>query len=164
VILRVLNFVVIGALVLAAAYVYRIKYEAAAQAERLAKLRDEVRHERDKIASLRAQWGELDDPARIEALTKRFLKLKPIAATQFDNLDRLPQQAPAYMRPGSRDPIGGMIEHLEEPVQVTGSISPAPATNTSTVASSASREGTAAPPLIAAPPAAAPAASGAGRP
>lgn len=126
-ILRVLNLVVIGALVLAAAYVYRIKYEAAAQAERLAKLRDEVRHDRDKIAALRAEWGELDNPARIEALSKRFLKLKPIAATQFDNLDHLPPEPPAYMRPGSRDPIGGMIEHLEEPVQVTGSIAPSPA-------------------------------------
>lgn len=125
-ILRILNFVVIGALVLAAAYVYRIKYEATVQAERLAKLRDEVRHERDKIAALRAKWGELDDPARIEALAKRFLKLKPIAATQFDSLDHLPDQPPDYMRPGSRDPIGGMIEHLEEPATVTGSI-PAPA-------------------------------------
>ena len=56
-ILRILNFVVIGALVLAAAYVYRIKFEATVQAEHLAKLRDEVRHERDKIAALRAQWG-----------------------------------------------------------------------------------------------------------
>ena len=48
-ILRVLNFIVIGALVLAAAYVYRIKFEATVQAEHLAKLRDEVRHARDKI-------------------------------------------------------------------------------------------------------------------
>jgi hypothetical protein len=125
VILRVLNFVVIGALVLAAAYVYRIKYEATAQAERLAKLRDEVRHDRDKIAALRAQWGELDDPARIEALAKRFLKLKPIAVTQFDSLDHLPDQPPDYMRPGSKDPIAGMIEHLDESATVTGSIAAA---------------------------------------
>jgi cell division protein FtsL len=124
VILRVLNFVVIAALVLAAAYVYRIKYEATAQGERLDKLRDEVRHERDKIASLRAQWGELDDPARIEALAKRFLKLKPVEATQFSDLDHLPDQPPGYMR--GRDPIGGMIEHLEEPVTVTGSITAPP--------------------------------------
>jgi cell division protein FtsL len=121
-ILRILNLLVIGALVLAAAYVYRIKYEATAQAEHLAKLRDQVRHERDKIADLRAQWGELDDPARIQDLTKRFLKLQPVVPTQFDTLDHLPAQPPDYMRPGSRDPIGGMIEHLEEPVEVTGSV------------------------------------------
>jgi hypothetical protein len=122
VILRILNLVVIGALVLAAAYVYRIKYEATVQAEHLAKLRDQVRQERDKIADLRAHWGELDDPARIQDLAKRFLKLQPVAPTQFDTLDHLPDQPPDYMRPGSKDPIGGMIEHLEVPVEVTGSV------------------------------------------
>ena len=70
-ILRVLNLVVIGILVLAAAYVYRIKFDATIQAERLARLRSEVRHERDKIAALRAQWEQLDSPARIETLAKR---------------------------------------------------------------------------------------------
>ncbi len=75
-ILRVLNFVVIGVLVLAAAWVYRIKFDATVQAEHLAKLRSEIRHERDEIAALRAQWGQLDNPARIEALAKRFLHLK----------------------------------------------------------------------------------------
>jgi hypothetical protein len=125
VIVRVLNFVVIGALVLAAAYVYRIKFEATVQAERLAKLRDEVRHERDKIAALRAQWGELDDPARIQALAEQFLKLKPVAATQFDRFDHLPDQPPDYLRPGAKDPIAGMIEHLQDPAELTGSIAPA---------------------------------------
>jgi hypothetical protein len=122
VIVRILNFVVIGALVLAAAYVYRIKFDSTVQAERLAKLRTEVRRERDTIAALRAKWGELDNPARIEALAKRFLKLKEIVPTQFDTLDHLPDQPPDYMRPGAKDPIGGMIENLEEPVAVTGSI------------------------------------------
>lgn len=121
-IVRFLNLVVIGALVMAAAYVYRIKFDSTVQAERLAKLRTEVRRERDTIASLRAKWGELDNPARIEALAKRFLKLKEIVPTQFDTLDHLPDQPPDYMRPGAKDPIGGMIENLEEPVTVTGTI------------------------------------------
>jgi hypothetical protein len=132
VIVRVINFVVIGVLVLAAAYVYRIKFESTVQAERVAKLRGEVRHERDKIAALRAKWGQLDNPERIEALAKRHLRLKPIAPTQFDTLDHLPDQPPEYLRPGSKDPIGGMIETLEEPAAVTGSVpAPAPAAATS---------------------------------
>jgi hypothetical protein len=122
VIVRFLNLIVIGALVMAAAYVYRIKFDSTVQAERLAKLRTEVRRERDTIASLRAEWGELDNPARIEALAKRFLKLKEIVPTQFDSLDHLPDQPPDYMRPGAKDPIGGMIENLEEPVTVTGTL------------------------------------------
>jgi hypothetical protein len=153
VILRVLNFVVIGALVLAAAYVYRIKFEATVQAERLAKLRDELRHERDRIAALRARWGELDDPARMQDLTQRFLKLKPVEPTQFDTLDRLPVPPPDYMRPGSSDPIGGMIEHLDGAASVTGSISaPRPALGTAAAAAPAANSGEAsAPPRPTAP-------------
>lgn len=124
-ILRVLNLVVIGALVLAAAYVYRIKFDSAVQAERLAKIRSEVRHERDTIAALRAEWGELDDPARIETLAKRFLPLKPIAATQFDSLDQLPDRPPHLVPPDSPDPIGAIIENSPEPEHATASV-PAP--------------------------------------
>ncbi|MGD0151145.1 MAG: hypothetical protein ABSB77_21385 [Xanthobacteraceae bacterium] len=114
-IFRVINFVVIGALVLAAAYVYRIKFDSTVQAEHLAKLRGEVRRERDRIAALRAEWGELDNPARIEILAKRFLQLKPIAPTQFDSLDRLPERPPDDARAANDDPIGGMIGNLDPP-------------------------------------------------
>ncbi|HKM87636.1 MAG TPA: hypothetical protein VJX48_03450 [Xanthobacteraceae bacterium] len=120
--MRVLNFVVIGALVLAAAYVYRIKFDSTVQAEHLAKLRGEVRRERDAIAAVRAEWGQLDNPARIEALARRFLQLKPIAPTQFDRLDHLPERPPEDARAASDDPIGGMIGNLAAPDMVTGSI------------------------------------------
>jgi hypothetical protein len=131
--LRILNLVVIGALILAAAYVYRIKFYSTVQAERLAKLRGEVRHERDVNAALRAEWGQLDNPARIEALVKRFLQLKPVVPTQFDALDQLPER-PAHDVPAdSSDPIGGMIKNLPEPGTVTGSIpAPAPGSNAAT--------------------------------
>jgi hypothetical protein len=124
VILRVLNFLVIGALVLAAAYVYRIKFDSTVQAERLAKLRGEVRHERDEIAALRAEWGQLDSPGRIETLAKRFLQLKPIAPTQFDTLDHLPDRPSQDTTAYNQDPIGGIIENLEQPntIDTTGSI------------------------------------------
>jgi len=135
-ILRVLNFLVIGALVLAAAYVYRIKFDSTVQAEHLAKLRSEVRHERDTIAALRAEWGQLDDPARIEGLSKRFLKLKPIAPTQFDQLDGLPERPPNDSRAANDDPIGGMIGHLVSPDLVTGSV-PVPAAPPATTANAA---------------------------
>ena len=126
-ILRVLNLCVIGILILAAAYVYRVKFDATVQAERLARLRGELRHERDKIAALRAAWEQLDSPARIETLAKRYLPLRPIAPTQFDALDRLPERAAQDIETRA-DPIGGMIENLEQPgrLDVTGTI---PATN-----------------------------------
>jgi hypothetical protein len=123
VILRVLNLAVIAILVLAAAYVYRVKFDATVQAERLARLRGELRHQRDTIAALRAEWEQLDSPARIETLAKRYLPLRSIAPTQFDALDRLPER-PAQ---AASDPIGGIIENLEQPnkAEVTGTIPPA---------------------------------------
>jgi len=128
VILRVLNFLVIGALVLAAAYVYRIKFDATVQAERLAKMRGEVRRERDDIAALRAEWGQLDNPDRIEELAKRYLNLKSIAPTQFDTLDRLPDRPPQADTADNRDTIGGIIGNLEQSgsIETTGSIPATP--------------------------------------
>ena len=122
-ILRVLNLVVIGMLVFAAAYVYRVKFDATVQAERLAKLRSELRHERDKVAALRAEWEQLDNPVRIEALAKHFLPLRPTAPTQFDSLDRLPERSEQDLA-ARTDPIGGMIENLEQThtIDTTGTL------------------------------------------
>ena len=140
-ILRILNLVVIGVLVLAAADVYRIKYDSTVQAEHLAKLRGEVRRVRDQIAALRAQWGELDNPGRIEQLDKRFLNLRPVAPTQFDALDHLPARPIQPVRPNEADPIGGIIEHSEDPA-LTSSVRkrisrPAPPMNLTPAASPA---------------------------
>ena len=129
-ILRGLNFIVICALVLAAAYVYRIKFDSTVQAERLAKLRSEVRHERDDIAALRAEWGQLDSPERIETLAKRFLcsssrSRRRNSMRSITCPDRPPQDTTAY----NKDPIGGIIENWEQSntIDTTGSIPPAPA-------------------------------------
>lgn len=125
-ILRILNLIVVGVLILAAAYVYRIKFDSTVQAERLAKIRGEVRRERDTIAALRAQWSELDNPARIEALAKRFLPLKPIEPTQFSSLDQLPERPPALVPPDTQDPIGAFLENTEESSTTTGSLAAGP--------------------------------------
>ena len=150
-IVRILNLVVIGTLIMAAAYVYRIKYDSTVQAERLAKIRSEVRREREAIAALRAEWGELETPTRIEALAKRYLHLKPIAPTQFDKLNALPEQPPQLVKPDSRDPIGEVIENLEEPpAAMTGSLWP-PMAASQTVPAAASADAAPVPTASAAP-------------
>src|SRR5579863_10061034 len=133
--LRILNLMVVGVLILAAAYVYRIKFDSTVQAERLAKIRSEVRRERDAIAGLRAKWAELDDPARIEALAKHFLPLKPIESTQYSSLDQLPERSPELVQPGSSDPIGAFLQDSDAssmaPGSVIGVAEPPAGTNTS---------------------------------
>ena len=120
--LRLVNIAVIGALVLAAAWVYEIKYSSTRQAEQVAKLRSEIRRERDAIAALRAEWAQLDNPDRIQILARRHLTLKPIDATQFDSLDRLPEKPPEIVPPGTADPIAALIETVADPEVVTGAV------------------------------------------
>jgi len=117
--MRLLHLIVMAALVCAAVYVYKIKFDSTLQAERVAKLRSEIRRERDAIATLRAEWSQLDNQIRIQGLAQRHLALKPIDATQFDALNRLPER-PADAAPDLNDPIGAMID-LSEPVLTTGS-------------------------------------------
>jgi hypothetical protein len=111
--LRLLHLVVIAGLVSAAAYVYKIKFDATVQAEKVAKIRRDIHRERDAIALLRAEWARLDNPARIEALTARHLALRPIEAMQFDDLGRLPMRPPQLVPPDAPDAIAALIEKVE---------------------------------------------------
>jgi len=111
--MRVLNICVIGALVLAAADVYKIKFESTRQAQRVAKLRLEIRRERDVVAALRAEWAKLDNPARIQDLARRHLALKPVDSRQIDPLDTLPERPADLVPVGEADPIGTVIANPE---------------------------------------------------
>jgi 16S rRNA (cytosine1402-N4)-methyltransferase len=97
--MRLLNVCVLVLLVAAAVAVYEIKFESTLRAERVAKLRADVRRERDAIAALRAEWAALEKPARMQGLVRRHLPLGPAHPTQFDSLDRLPPQPPKIVQP-----------------------------------------------------------------
>ncbi len=95
------------------------------QAERLAKLGVEIHRERDRISALRAEWAQLDSPARIQALAQRHLALKQIDPTQIEPLDHLPERPAPEPAPEPSDLIA-----LDRPGTVaadppTGSV-PAP--------------------------------------
>jgi hypothetical protein len=121
--MRLLNLLVICALILAASFVYKIKFDSTLQAERVAKLAGQLRRERDAIATLRAEWAKLDTPGRIQGLADRHLALRPILPTQFDDLDRLPARPAPVVQPPSADPIGAMLTPASP--ETTGSV-PAP--------------------------------------
>jgi len=120
--MRILNICVITALVAAAAYVYKIKFESTREVQRVAKLRSEIRKENDTIATLRAEWSKLDNPARLQQLARRHLDLRPIDPKQFDQLDRLPERPADLVPLDSADPIAALLEKPEFSDLPTGSI------------------------------------------
>jgi hypothetical protein len=123
--MRIIHLLVIGALVFAAAYVYRIKMDSTVRTERVVQLRAQIRAERDAIAVLHSQWAKLDSPLRLQGLVERHLALKPISATQYDSLKNLPERPPSLVPPGDPDPIGAMITTIDAAADasaVTGSL------------------------------------------
>jgi hypothetical protein len=125
--MRIIHLFVIGALVFAAAYVYRIKMESTERTERVLRLRAEIHEQRDAIAVLRAEWARLDSPLRLQGLAERHLPLKPLNANQYDSLKSLPDRPPSLVKPGEPDPIGAMLQTIEAAADApaaTGSIPP----------------------------------------
>src|SRR5579871_3511530 len=127
--MRIIHLLVIGALVFAAAYVYRIKMESTERTERVLKLRAEIREERDAIAVLRAEWAKLDEPLRLQGLVERHLPLKPLNANQYDSLKNLPERPPSLVKPGEADPIGALVQTIEAAADATATTGSIPATS-----------------------------------
>lgn len=106
--MRILNIVVVAALIVAASIVYKVKYEATRHAEQVAKLRLEITREREAIAELNAQWAQLNSPDRLQALAEKHLRLRPLAINQLHDLGGLPDKP--FVDP---DPIGSMLEAMD---------------------------------------------------
>ncbi len=122
--MRIVHVLVIAVLIFAASFVYKIKFDSTMQAERVAKLNDAIRKERNAIAHLRAEWAKLETPGRIQSLAQQHLKLQPVKGTQFDALDNLPNRPPPLPIEQTGDPIGGMLtpSPAEPAPDQTGSI------------------------------------------
>src|ERR1700761_4903546 len=103
--MRIIHLLVIGVLIFAAAYVYRIKMDSTERTERVLRLRAEIREEREAIAVLRAEWANLEAPLRLQGLVERHLAPKPLNANQYDSLKNLPDRPPRFFKQDESDPI-----------------------------------------------------------
>jgi len=118
--MRIVHLVVICALVFAASYVYRIKMESTVRTERVLRLRADIREQRDAIANLKSEWAKLESPRRMQEMAARHLSLRPIEASQYDSLKNLPPRPPSFVKPGDPDPIGTMIESVDQEALASG--------------------------------------------
>jgi hypothetical protein len=104
---RILNLLAIVALIGSAVYAYTIKYETIFHAERIVKLKHEIKAKQDQIGMARAEWAHVTRPERIQGLADKLLPdLKPVALQQIVKADALPARGP------KSDSIGIKLESL----------------------------------------------------
>jgi cell division protein FtsL len=126
---RLIHVTVAAALIVAAAYVYKIKFDSTTRAAEVTQLAAAIKRERDATAALKAEWAQLENPVRIQRLAERHLKLRMLDPAQIDHLDHLPER-PAPAPQG--DAIAAMIDAIEgaPPVGVQPPPAPSPRAGT----------------------------------
>ena len=86
---------IIGVAILAAVVVsvYFVKAQAARQSAEIAALQADISEQRQRVRLLTAETARLEEPARLEALSRQA-GLAPISVEQRADLDALPELAP----------------------------------------------------------------------
>ncbi len=107
--LRFLHVLSLLVLIGSAVAVYKVKFDSTYEAQRIAKLRNEIRTERDRLALLRAEWTRLSNPQRIQDLATRHLGMKPLQVARITDLSGLPEKP---LGPEDGDPIGEFIDRI----------------------------------------------------
>jgi hypothetical protein len=78
--------VIVMLLIGGAAFTYHVKHEAVEASKQVAALRAAIERERIRLSLLKAEWGELTQPGRLQDLVSRYPDV--IALTPF-GVDRM---------------------------------------------------------------------------
>jgi len=90
---RTVNALLVALMVLSAAAVYDMKYEAELSAENVHKVERDIEREREALSLLKAEWSVLTQPGRLQDLAERhadILKLTPMTADHIVTLADIP--------------------------------------------------------------------------
>lgn len=107
---RFVNALLVFLMVLSAAAVYDMKYEAELAAEKVASVERRIAQEQERISLLKAEWSVLTQPARLQDLIERhadILQLAPMSAEHIGTLSDVPPKpvvVPGDMEPDDPSP------------------------------------------------------------
>ena len=90
---RIINLVLLVAMIIGAAVTYDMKHKAEKAAERVASLEAKIAREKDAMQLLRAELSMLTQPGRLQAVVDRYVdhfKLQPFAPSQYARIDEIP--------------------------------------------------------------------------
>lgn len=91
--INALGIVTVIVMIAVAAVVYAMKKNAEVAGYAVASLGRQIEDEHERIATLKAEWSLLDQPARLQALVEHFkdkLVLAPITADQIGHIGEIP--------------------------------------------------------------------------
>jgi len=88
--IRITTLLWIVLLVVAGGTDMRVSYQVRHAEKHLAQLASDTRQEQDAIRILTAEWDTLNDPQRIDALSKRYLTLESTPIQRVVALDAVP--------------------------------------------------------------------------
>ncbi len=93
------------ALMIAVAVItYAMKDSAGRAADHVAELRSSIAREKQQLNVLRAEWGVLDQPSRLQSLVARYnsyLELKPLDVHQLASIADVPGRLPGAIDAGA---------------------------------------------------------------
>lgn len=87
---------------------FQIAFEVSELDDELAQLNTDIRTDRDAIHVLRAEWSFLNQPARLEELTRRHLDLLPVSGAQIAGTGAVPV-LPQDALPATGSNIAGVV-------------------------------------------------------
>ena len=108
---RWLNIALAFTAVIVVSALYHIRYSAEAEAKTLRDMQRILAVEQDRRRTLEAEWASLNDPRRLQSLTRQYLSLDYLRASQvLDLRDNRTLSIPVLMVPPLDDEIGGADE------------------------------------------------------
>ncbi|MCB1464340.1 MAG: hypothetical protein KDJ90_18420 [Nitratireductor sp.] len=123
---RTLDVIMIAALIGAASWTFKVKYDSEAAMARVAKLEKRLQIEKEAIDILNADWSLLTSPERLKKLVERYreeLPLEPTEPKMIGTLEDVPMIAemPAEMPDDGR---AASADEATDRETITGSIEP----------------------------------------
>ncbi|MDX5366199.1 MAG: hypothetical protein LPK88_07175 [Alphaproteobacteria bacterium] len=107
--MRVINFLLILAVIGLSVGLYDIKYKAEEAVRHARQLEQRIASEQEAIRVLRAEWSYLNQPERLQELASRYTTLQPLGAGQIGSFEDvpMPHMADDFYVPSGRQPLGG---------------------------------------------------------
>ncbi|MES1991314.1 MAG: hypothetical protein V4441_10230 [Pseudomonadota bacterium] len=107
--IRVLNIVLVLAVIGLSIGLYDIKYRAEIAETKATKIERDIASEQESIRVLRAEWSYLNQPQRMQELAKRYMKLEPLQPAQIGTFADvpMPRKTDEFYAPTNPNPLGG---------------------------------------------------------